>query len=206
MNKENRHQRLQSLIKKLNSERKKQAKQIDILCNDIISAQRDFIKRLKTIDFRANFYESILGATDLNCLLAASATIIKDETNDANITFFLRNTDTFEIYTFDENPDGKHNIESCFSQELMNNICMSNRICKTEDMFAMGLHGNWTSLNTISAAAIPLSSAGSVLGFILMYRSSAKKLTQEEIKNISSISQGLAQAIYSCRTLMHSSD
>ena len=209
VNKDNRHQRLLTLLKNLNVERKKQAKQIDILCNDIISAQRDFIKRLKTIDFRANFYEQIIGATDLNCLLAAATTIIKEETYAVNVTFFLRQPDSFEIYTFDENPDNpaeKQHIENCFSQELMNNICTLNKICKIEDMFAMGLQGNWKSSNTISAIAIPLDSGGSVLGFMLIHRSSEKKLTSEEIRKISSVSKGLSQAIYSCRALMHSSD
>ena len=209
MNNINRHQRLKTLLKNLNNERKKQAKQIDILCNDIISAQRDFIKRLKTIDFRANFYESIIGATDLNCLLSAAAAIIKDETYDANITFFLRQGVNFEIYTFDdekENQSEKPNIENSFNPELMNNICMSNKICKIDDMFTMGLQGNLTSLSTVFAVTIPLGSAGSVQGFMLIYRSLEQKLTSEEIRKISSISSGLSQAIYACLALMHSSD
>ena len=209
VNKKNRHQRLLTLLKNLNRERKKQAKQIDILCNDIISAQRDFIKRLKIIDFRASFYESIMGVTDLNCLLSASAAIIKDETGDANITIFLRQADSFEIYTFDDSTEGsdeKQHIESCFSPELMNNICISNKICEIDDMFAMGLQGNLTCLNTISAVAIPIGSAGSVQGFLLIYRSLDKRLTSEEIRKISAVTSGLSQAIYSCRTLTHSSD
>ena len=206
MNNIDRHRRLKKLVKNLNKERKKQAKQIDILCNDIISAQRDFIKRLKTIDFRANFYESIMGATDLNCLLSTTTAIFKDETEDANIVFFLRHGESFDIYTFDENTPENGNIESCFSSELMNNICMSNKICGIEDMFTMGMQGNLTNLSTISAATVPLGSAGSVQGFMLIYRSAQKKLTSEEIAKISSINTGLSQAIYSCLTLMHSSD
>ena len=209
MNNRNRHQRLRTLLKNLNRERKKQAKQIDILCNDIISAQRDFIKRLKVIDFRANFYESIIGATDLNCLLSAASAIIKDETNDSNITFFLRRGESFEIYTFDDEKDifsEKPHIESSFTPELMNTICQSNKICRIDDMFTMGLQGNLTSLSTISAVTIPLGSTGSAQGFMLICRSMQKKLTSEEIKKISSITCGLSQAIFSCLALMHSSD
>ena len=57
------------MIKKLNKDRKKQNQKIDILCNDIIGAQRNFSKRLGIINFVANFYDSIIGATDLNELL-----------------------------------------------------------------------------------------------------------------------------------------
>lgn len=190
-------------------ESRKQAKQIDILCNDMIGAQREFIKRLKTIDFRANFYESIMGAADLNCLLSAASVIIKEETNNADIIFFLRHAESFEIFTFDES-QGKEsqwqNIEDCFSPELMINICKSNKICDINDMFAMGLQGNLTCLNELSAVTIPLGSLGTVQGFMLVCRSSGNKLNNEEIRKISSISSGLSQAIYACRILTHTSD
>jgi hypothetical protein len=205
----NRHKRLQAILKKLNQERKKQAKQIDMLCNDMIGAQRDFIKRLKTIDFRASFYESIIGTTDLNSLLSSAAAIFKEVSNEANITFFLRQNESFEIFTSEDNqlnsPEKQH-IEQCFSNELMTNICISNKICGLEDMFAMGLQDNLTYLNTLSAAAIPLGTAGAVQGFVLIYRSSENKLKSEEISKISSVTSGLSQAIYSCLTLLNWSE
>ena len=202
MNNKNRQQRLRNFLKKLNKERKKQAKQIDMLCNDLISSQRDFIKRLKTIDFRANFYESIIGMTDLNDLLTTATDIIKDKMDNANVVFFLNRSENFEIFSSGDS----HMIspENCFSPELMKNICLSNKICNIEDMFAMGLQGNLTGLNTISAFTIPLGISNSSQGFILIYRSLEKKLTREEIKNVSAIINGLAQAIYSCQTIMHS--
>jgi len=209
VNNKSRHHRLRMLLKKLNKERKKQAKQIDILCNDIIAAQRDFIKRLKTIDFRANFYESIMGTTDLSCLLSVAAAIIKEETDNASVIFFLRQAETFEMYSFGDsrvNTLGQQHFENCFNPELMTNICMSNKICTINDMFAMGLQGNLIDLNTISTLTIPLGSAGSAPGFMLIYRSLENKLTAEEIQTISAVTCGLSQAIFSCQALMHSSD
>jgi len=81
-----RHKRLRLLIGKLNKERKKQAKKIDILCKDFIAAQRDFIKRLNTISFTADFYESIIGTGDLNMLLYTASTLIKEKIADAKVT------------------------------------------------------------------------------------------------------------------------
>ena len=69
MNNENHNKRLRQLIARLNKERKTRAKQIDILCNDFVTAQKDFIKSLKANSFAADFYESIAGLTDLNELL-----------------------------------------------------------------------------------------------------------------------------------------
>ncbi|MGD2093667.1 MAG: hypothetical protein PVH77_01530 [Phycisphaerales bacterium] len=205
MDDKQRHRRIRLLIKKLNKKRKKQAKKIDILCNDFIAAQRDFIKSLKTISSIANFYESIIGITDLHNLLHAAAQLIQEENAGINATFFLRQSDSFELYMFEsEQPLGleKQHVESCFNVELMENICKSNKVCTLDDMFAMGLQGNLAGLNKVSCATIPLCLQGSSLGFILICRSSENQLTTEEINNISAITYGLSRAIQFCQTLL----
>jgi transcriptional regulator with GAF, ATPase, and Fis domain len=204
-----RHRRLRMLLKKLNKKRKKQAKQIDILCNDFIGAQKDFIKSLKTISFIANFYESIIGITDLNSLLYSVVQLIKEENTDANVTFFLRQSDNFELFMFEsEQPITleKQQLENSFTPELMDNICKSNKVCTLDDMFAMGLQGNLIGLNKISGVTIPLGTHGSSLGFVLVCRSSENKLTAKEINNISAVSCGLSRAIQSCQATLHSAD
>jgi transcriptional regulator with GAF, ATPase, and Fis domain len=204
-----RHRRLRLLIKKLNKKRKKQAKKIDILCNDFIGAQRDFIKSLKTISFIANFYESIIGIKDLNSLLYTVVKLIKEENTEANVTFFLRQSDNFELYMFEsEQPISleKQHLENSFTPELMDNICKSNKVCILDDMFEMGLQGNLIGLNKISGVTIPLGLHGSSLGFILICRSSENKLAAEEISNISAVNCGLSRAIQSCQATLHSAD
>jgi hypothetical protein len=217
---EQRHRRLRLLVKKLNKERKRQARKIDILCNDLIAAQRSFIKRLSTISFIANFCESIVGATDLNSLLYTAVRIIKGETADAGIIFFLKHNDdpsaglraSFELHAFESSQpitfekglafdSAREGLEACFGPELMDGICKSNKVCTLDDMFAMGLQGNLVGLNKISAVTIPLGLSGVSLGFMLLYRSSQKKLTTEEIERISAITYGLSRAIASCRAL-----
>ena len=61
---------------------------MDILCKDLIGAQRNFIKRLKVINFKANFYESIIGTTDLDSLLLTAVELIREEIPKANVTTF----------------------------------------------------------------------------------------------------------------------
>jgi hypothetical protein len=204
-----RYGRLRLLISKLNKERKKQTKKIDILCNDLIAAQRDFIKRLNTISFTANFYEAIAGTTELSNLILLASKLIKDETANANVAFFLRQEDKFELHIFESTEPiqlEKQGLENCFTPEVVDNICKSNKICTLEDIFAMGLQGNLTCLNAISAATIPLSQLGRSLGFILIYRSAQYKLTTDELNNIAAISPGLSRAIASCRVLCQSAD
>ncbi|MFC1604622.1 hypothetical protein ACFL5F_06300 [Planctomycetota bacterium] len=209
MEDKHRHRRLRLLIKKLNKDRKKQNQKIDILCNDFIGAQRNFIKRLGIISFVSNFYESIIGTTDLNKLLYTAVEFFKAENTDVNVTFFLRQEENFELYMFEGDRPivvEKQFIESCFTPELMDNISKSNKVCTLDDMFAMGLQGNLTELNKISAVTIPLGLLGSSLGFILVYRSSQSKLTIDEIGRISAVISGLSRAITSCQTLSSAAD
>jgi hypothetical protein len=211
-----RHRRLRLLIKRLNKDRKKQNQKIDILCNDLIEAQRNFIKKLGVISFVANFCESIIGITDLNKLLQAAVEFIKAENEDTNVTFFLRQEgdpvlqrdgkmgtrESFELHMFESDRPiaiDKQFIENCFTQELMDNISKSNKVCTIDDMYAMGLHGNLNELNKISAVTIPLGLLGLSLGFILVYRSSDNKPAADEISRISAINGGLSRAITSCR-------
>jgi len=204
-----RHRRLRLLVGELNRERKKQAKKIDILCNDLIGAQRDFIKKLNTVSFTASFYGAIVGAADLNTLVLAATKLIKGEVAYSNVAFFLRQEDGFELHVNESSQPialEKQHLENYFTTELVDNICKSNKICSLDDMFAMGLEGKLTVLNRISAATIPLGQGGSSLGFILIYRSSANKLAPDELKNIAGVSPGLSRAIQSCRAFSRQTD
>jgi hypothetical protein len=209
MNDKQRHRRLRLLIKKLNKERKKQAKKVDILCNDLISAHREFIKRLNTISFAASFYESILGTNDLGKLLHVASRFVKDELSHANVTFFLRQAEGFELHMFDSDKPisvEKHRLENCLGAELVEDIFKSNKVCTLDDMFAMGLQGNLVGLNKISAVTIPLGEFGQSLGFILIYRPSQERITANELNRICAVTRGLSRAIQACRVLLHSTD
>jgi len=202
-----RHKRLRLLISKINKERKKQAKKIDILCNDFIAAQRDFIERLNTINFSADFYESIMGSADLCGLLYTASKLIRERVAEANVSFFLRQAESFELHMFENHEPvtvEKQCLENYFSPELVDNICQSNKLCTIDDLFAMGIEGNLNELSKISVVTVPLGLFGSSLGFILIYRISEDKITDEEIKDVCAITCGLSRAIASCQELLHS--
>jgi len=195
-----RHQRLRLLLKSLNKQRKLQAKKIDILCNDLIEAQRDFIKKLNIISFKAHFYEAILSATDLNGLLTCAGRLIKQLAGQVNIAFFLPKQQGFELHLFEsEHPItlDKESLENCFNAEMVENICKSNKICTLEDMFTMGLQGSPKLFNSIAAVTIPLCRLGRSQGFILIYHSAENKLSKTELNNISAAAPGLSSAIWS---------
>jgi len=207
MDHKDRYKRLRSLVHRVNSERKKQGKKIDILCNDLITAQRDFIKRLDIISFAATFYQSIIGMTDLNILLCTAGDLIRNAVPGVNVAFFLRQAGSFDLHIpQDEQPIAcqKQELEDCFTRELMDEICELNRTCNLDDMFAMGLGGKLGILSKLSAVSLPLGESGPPLGFILIFRSSKKQLTSDEVRNISAITSGLSRAIASCQKLASS--
>jgi len=205
VNRTKRDERLRLLVARLNKERKKQAKQIDILCNDIIAAQRQFIKDLAVLSFAANFYEATAGAADLRELLYIAASFIRQEIVDANVAFFIQRQGSSELHIFEGEQVGGEDearLENCFTNELVNAVAKSNRICSIEDMLGLGLEASPVFLRRFSVYAIPLAHKGLSRGFILLYRSSRNPLSADELKRVCGITTGLSRSVGSCKTLV----
>jgi len=153
-----------------------------------------------------DFYESILGQTDLPTLLNTAAGLIKVNVNNSNIAIFLTESENFELHMVDTDKPVELDhlkLESYFSRELIENICRSNHVYSLEDMFKMGLQGNPSMLAKINVAAVPLGLFGGGIGFILIYRSAQNKLTREELERVTAIIPGLCRAIRACRKISH---
>jgi hypothetical protein len=207
MDQSQRLKRLRLLVKTVNKERKRQAGKIDILCNDFISAHRDFIHRLHGIVFAAQFYKSLLGAADAQTLLSRAARSMQEELPGTNVSFFVRRYDSpalrvsrrHEALMVDD-----QSLEDRFDEEVIEMICKANRLCTAEDLFGMGLTGNPQSFKRISLATLPLSDLGRSLGFVLLSRPIAQPLTQAELHRTNLVLCGLSHAIVGCRLPVHS--
>lgn len=198
--------RTRQLISKLNKIRHTQDRKIDILCNDMVSAHRDFVRQLSNLNFTVDFYDSILGQNDLGSLLNTVAEQIKEYVTDCNVAIFLLESEGFELHIVDQDHPidiDAESLESYFTPEVVRNICRSNRINLLKDMFEMGLVGNVSDLSRISAAAVPLGRFGSGIGFILIYRSVEKPLEAKDIAKLTTIQSGLCKTIESCQALTH---
>jgi hypothetical protein len=204
-----RYRRLRLLIKRLNKERKRQASKIDILCNDLIGAQREFVRRLNNIGFAAHFYKDLLGTADLRTLLIRAGRLIKEELPGAQISFFLRQPEGGELRALEADKASgteDHRLEDCFTPELVESICKLNRPCTVDDLFGMGLEANLKGLNKISLATIPLSDLGRPLGFVLISRAAPHSLRSEELEKVGLITCGLSRSIRGCNVPLHSRD
>ena len=209
MNQQLRHKRLRLLVSKVNKDRKRQAKKIDILCNEIIAVQKTFIKNLETISFTAGFYESIMGTMDMNILFRMADGFIKEKIADANIAFFLRQSESFELHIPDSDQPislDDQRLENSFTAEMVNEICSANKICTLSDLLETGLQVSPAWLNKVRAATIPLGRFDNSAGFILVYRLSENGFTAGQLNYISAITPGLSSAIRSCRLVSQNTD
>jgi transcriptional regulator with GAF, ATPase, and Fis domain len=193
----------------LNRTRRDQAKKIDILCNDIVTAQRDFIRRLQTLSFVVDFYEALVGLTDLTAILRTTSQVIKNVAGDASVAFFLLEGHSFQVHVFDSEEPVELDagqFGEIFTSELVRNICNSCKLCLAEDMFALGLQGSLSVLNKITFAGIPLSQAGTSVGFLLVYRSTDRELKIDDLNKIAAITPGLSRAVRSAQVVSHSAE
>jgi len=207
MKNNNRHKRVRLLVRKVNRARKKQAKQIDILCHDFVDAQRDYNRRLSVIGLTAGFYQSILGIHDLQMLLNVASEHMVETTDAAQVVFMIRRENGCKSYvcsesTFPVEPELR--LEQLFSTEVMDSICNSCKTCTMDDMLAMGLQIRPTALSQVSAITVPLTDGVCSRGFMLLYQETDHPLSKIQIEQITSISGGLSKAITACEMLSRS--
>jgi len=185
------------LVRKLNRARKKQARQIEILCGDFVELHRDLIKRLGRIDFRARFYESICGVTELHQLVTIAAELFRTKISGVNVTFVLRRGDKYEKHIFESGQSnwGSGRLEDCLNDELMHKLCDANGICSLEDLLMMGLQAKPDTLSDISVFVVPFGQRGSAGGFFLLYRPADHPLGSEEVKSAAAVKTGLYRSI-----------
>ncbi len=208
MSQTDRQKRLRLLVRQLNRRRKQQASQIDIVCRDLIAAQRSFLDRLQGVSFAAQFYKALLGSTDLNDLLERAGRALREELPGVGVSFFLRQSDGCELHTTpgdDAVPAEDARPEDCLPPDLVDGICKANRPCTLDDMLGMSLAGSLKRLERFAPATLPLSDLGRSLGFLFLYRRAPQVLTAWELQRVTLILCGLSQAIRAARMLLHAS-
>ncbi len=203
-NSEQRQQRLRTLVHKLNQDRKRQAQKIDLLCHDLVNAQREFIQRLGGVSFMAGFYRALLGITELDQLLEISGRHLMDIWPDVSVTFFLKQFEGFRQYRAhvqEEWDKDAERLEHGFNDELAEAICRLGRTFDQDDLLGLGLQVSPALLKQTTLMSLPLIAGPRCVGFLLLYRPGQRNMATEGVQQINQVCQGLAQAIESCEAL-----
>jgi hypothetical protein len=196
--KEEQNSRLRQLVRKLNRVRRVQKQQIDILCNDILSAHGDFVNHLKSFRFAADFYESLLGAANLDAIAAITGEFFTENIAGCSAAIIFTTSDSPQMY-FHSKDHNLEDIPSHFSPDLtpkmVEAVCQSSQICSADDLCRMGFFAGPAVLKRITLAAIGLNNTGPALGMILVYRCADKPLSNSELSIVSSVVKGIAKAV-----------
>ena len=201
MTQDTRRKRLRFLIRNVNRQRRRQARQIDILCRDLIGAQRQFIQHLETVGFAAAFYKGLLGIRDLGRLLDAAGRSLSQQVSQAHLVFHLRQHGVFRQVSFEGEPEQASDqvrLIECLTPELAEGICKANRTCGLDDLLGLGLQANPAVVSRLSVVTIPLGRSGRSIGFLFVCRRNDRPLTASEVRRLSAVAPGLVTAIEAC--------
>ncbi|MFA5424054.1 MAG: hypothetical protein WC374_09390 [Phycisphaerae bacterium] len=201
MKESKRNSRIRALVKCVNSHRKKQAAQIDMLCKDIIASHSNFLDTVRTLSFAAEFYESIIGVRNLEEMFCTCASVIRKQIGDVNLVFFISRQADFQSYAFDCSTNGTEEInrlEQYFTRELIESVTKTNHPCSPDELLGMGLQVSPAILKNLSVITVPIAANGPIVGFILLYVNDGQHLDRHQIKPLSYIRRGLLQGIRTC--------
>ena len=200
-----RNQRALKTIRVLKTRQQNQAKKIDILCRDMVSAHEQFSLKLAHLTFATAFYESLLSCTGLEDVLDKAVEGIHTHIDQASAAVFLVEPSGFDVHLAKSPDNGlveKSHFQCWFNRKMVLQISQTNRICTLNDMLKMGLMASPSALKTLSAAAVPLGRLGLGVGFILVYRSAEQPLLAEELSRAAAIAPGIREAILSFKPVL----
>jgi hypothetical protein len=193
-----RRNRIRRLVSALNKQRRIQARKIDILCNDFISAQKNFLKQLQIMSLQVELYESIIGESNMEHIIEVAADAMQNIVSCVNTAIWIGSG--FKTHVFDDERFTSEQtalIESCFNAEIAEKIYKSRRCIELEELFEMGLPESEV-LSKLSATVIPLQDIEQQ-GFILLYRETSQPITPQEISDIATLVPGVSKALRTCQ-------
>jgi len=192
-----RKNRIRRIVSAINKQRRLQSRKIDILCNDMIASQRNFLNQLKIMSLQIGLYESLIGEPGLEHVLDEAIDAIEVLAGGSNVAIWLGSG--FESHVFDEQEFTSEQtdlIESCFTAEMADRIYNSRRCMELDELSEIGLP-DAQILTQLSAAVVPLQDICQQ-GFILVYRAAARPIKPHEIDNIALLVPGLSKAVRTC--------
>jgi hypothetical protein len=183
------------MVKALNKDRKKQARQIDLLCHDLIDAQRAFVRRLETIGFAAGLYKSLLGAQNTEHVLRILVNDVQSLMPSMDINLVLRQDDRCKIYPLETTTRDEGHPVDAFDGPLVNAVCRANKTCHLDDLLGMGLSISPQKASRIQMTTLPMPQGGRCMGLIVLTSPANATVPANIIERITLVVSGISQAV-----------
>ena len=195
MNSTARNKRVRLMVKTLNKDRKKQARQIDLLCHDLIDAQRAFVRRLETIGFAAGLYKSLLGAQNTEHVLRILVNEVQSLMPSMDINLVLRQDEKCKIYPLETTTRDEGHPVDAFDGPLVNAVCRANKTCHLDDLLGMGLSISPQKASRIQMTTLPMPQGGRCMGFIVLTSPANVTVPVNLTERIALVVSGVSQAV-----------
>ena len=193
-----RYKRLRKIFKAVNLQRRQTRKKMDILCNDMVSAQRDICRKMEQIAATADFFEMILGINELSEICRCAAEYLGAEKKNIKIAIFLRGksgeSSCAETSFYSTEIADLPALEDLITEEVVEGICKEMRLCGLDDMIKHGLSVSPMLLKGLQVIAMPIGEPVAA-GFVLIY---GRRVEEADIRRLNHIRNGLAKAVNFC--------
>ena len=195
MNSTARNKRVRLMVKTLNKDRKKQARQIDLLCHDLIDAQREFVRRLAAIGFAAGLYKSLLGAQNTEQVLRILVNEVQSLLPSMDVNLVLRQDNACKIYPLETTTRDEGHPVDAFDGSLVDVVCRANKTCHLDDLLGMGLSISPQKASRIQMTTLPLPQGGRCMGLIVLTSPANVTVPSSMIEQVALIVSGISQAV-----------
>jgi hypothetical protein len=192
----NRYTRLRELVHSVNRQRKIQARKIDILCTDMVTAHRAIIDRLESLTFITRVHESLIGCSSTQEVLAGVSALFAERFGECGIALVTLDADGVTVCdTHVGLSDEVKELPSYFTAENIRAICAANRACTLPEMLELPAEIPPKTVEKATAVAVPMRNGREAIGLVLLYNDVERQLPPRLIHTAAAVAPAVGRVL-----------
>ncbi|MEM8739055.1 MAG: response regulator [Planctomycetota bacterium] len=204
-------ERLHRLCKKLNAARLEVSQQVDLLCNDLVTAYQELACQMQNVVQTSEYAELVQNQLDLETLLRATLEHLMAKLGSANAAIFLPATmDEYSLggyVNYDRSPESAELILQQLGDHLAPRIAaVDDLVHLTEPQDLEEALGYDAGLLRDSALlAVPCMSEDECLAVLVLFREADQPFEEEHLDRVSALAPMLGDALEKIIRIHHRS-
>lgn len=194
-------ERLHRLCKKLNAARVEVSKQVDILCNDLVTAYQELACQMQNVVQTSEYSNLIKGQLDLEALLRTTLEHLMAKLGPSNAAIFLPATmDEYSLggyVNYDCTPSGGDLLLQHLGDHLAPRVAASDEMVHLTDPDQINQWANEPPgpLERASLLAVPCMSEDECLAVLVLFRDRDQPFDEGHLDRVSSLAPALGEAL-----------